>query len=62
MIVTGDDGIEQKKAGETVTAAEKNPAIPPDMTDLMSALEASLNKTKKKPATRKKKTKEKKEA
>ncbi|MFC5558980.1 Ku protein [Ureibacillus thermophilus] len=54
--------IEKKKAGETVTAAEKNPAIPPDMTDLMSALEASLNKVKKKPAAKKKKAKEKKEA
>lgn len=45
-----------------MTAAEKNPAIPPDMTDLMSALEASLNKVKKKPAAKKKKAKEKKEA
>ncbi|NLY79852.1 MAG: Ku protein [Lysinibacillus sp.] len=54
--------IEQKKKGETVTAAEKDPAIPSDMTDLMSALQASLDKTKKKPATRKRKTATKKEA
>ncbi|TQE89426.1 non-homologous end joining protein Ku [Ureibacillus terrenus] len=54
--------IEKKKAGETVTAKEKEPAIPPDMTDLMSALEASLKKVKKKPSGRKRKTQEKKEA
>lgn len=58
--------IEQKKNGEaTVTATEKDPVIPSDMTDLMAALQASLDKTstpKKKTATRKRKTKEKKEA
>lgn len=54
--------IEQKKAGEMVTAKEKKQAIPPDMTDLMSALEASLKKAEKKPSARKRKTKEKKEA
>jgi DNA end-binding protein Ku len=48
--------IEQKKTGETVTATEKESVIPSDMTDLMSALQASLDKTKKKPATRKRKT------
>lgn len=60
------DLIEQKKTGElTVTASEKEAVIPSDMTDLMAALQASLDKTsetKKKPATRKRKTKEKKEA
>ncbi|MGE7667344.1 Ku protein [Ureibacillus composti] len=58
--------IEQKKNGEaTVTATEKDPVIPSDMTDLMAALQASLDKTatpKKKTTTRKRKTKEKKEA
>lgn len=55
--------IEQKKAGETVTAKERETKIPSDMTDLMSALQASLDKTNRKPITRKKKTvKAKKEA
>lgn len=58
--------IEQKKNGEaTVSATEKETVIPSDMTDLMSALQASLDKTsptKKKTVTRKRKTKEKKEA
>ncbi|PYF04316.1 non-homologous end joining protein Ku [Ureibacillus chungkukjangi] len=59
--------IEQKKNGElTVTVSEKESVIPSDMTDLMSALQASLDKTsttKKKTTTRKRKaTAEKKEA
>jgi len=58
--------IEQKKNVEaTVTATEKDTVIPSDMTDLMAALQASLDKTatpKKKTTTRKRKTKEKKEA
>src|SRR5690606_5634027 len=52
--------IEKKKAGElTVTASEKETTIPSDMTDLMSALQASLDKTRKKSTTtttRKRKT------
>jgi DNA end-binding protein Ku len=50
--------IEEKKSGkETVTATEKEPAAAAsNVTDLMSALQASLDKTKtKKPTTRKKK-------
>lgn len=50
--------IEEKKSGEsTVTVTEKQPAATSgsNVTDLMSALQASLDKTKKKPATRKKK-------
>lgn len=50
--------IEEKKSGEsTVTVTEKQPAVASgsNVTDLMSALQASLDKTKKKPATRKKK-------
>ncbi|MDN4494952.1 Ku protein [Ureibacillus aquaedulcis] len=59
--------IEQKKNGElTVTVSEKETVIPSDMTDLMAALQASLDKTstpKKKTTTRKRKTTaEKKEA
>jgi len=59
--------IEQKKNGElTVSATEKEAVVPSDMTDLMAALQASLDKTstttKKKTATRKRKTQEKKEA
>lgn len=59
--------IEKKKAGElTVTASEKETTIPSDMTDLMSALQASLDKTRKKPTTttttRKRKTAVKKKA
>ncbi|WP_100404655.1 non-homologous end joining protein Ku [Bacillus solitudinis] len=48
--------IEEKKAGaKTVTATEKQPAAASNVTDLMSALQASLDKTKKKkPTTRKK--------
>ncbi|WP_088104914.1 Ku protein [Halalkalibacter urbisdiaboli] len=51
------DLIEEKKNGEqTVTATDKQPeAATSNVTDLMSALQASLDKTKKKkPATRKK--------
>jgi DNA end-binding protein Ku len=49
--------IEEKKTGKhTVTATEKQPAPATNVTDLMSALQASLDKTKsKKPATRKRK-------
>jgi DNA end-binding protein Ku len=51
--------IEEKKTGkETVTATEKEPAKASNVTDLMSALQASLDKTKtktKKTGTRKKK-------
>lgn len=57
--------IEQKKMGElTVTASEREAVIPADMTDLMAALQASLDKTStpKKKTTRKRKTKEIKEA
>lgn len=51
------DLIEEKKNGEkTVTATEKQPAAS-NVTDLMSALQASIDKTKKKkPATRKRTT------
>ncbi|HSO57649.1 MAG TPA: Ku protein [Paenisporosarcina sp.] len=47
--------IEEKKAGkQTVTVTDKQPAAPSNVTDLMSALQASLDKTKsKKPAPRK---------
>ncbi|MFP3916855.1 Ku protein [Lysinibacillus telephonicus] len=56
--------IEQKRSGEvTVTATEKEAVVPSDMTDLMAALQASLDRTsKKKPTVRKRKTKEKKDA
>lgn len=55
------DLIEQKRTGEiTVTAGEKEVKLPSEMSDLMSALQASLEKTKK-PAT-KRKTKAKKNA
>ena len=51
--------IEEKKAGkQTVTVSDKQPAAPSNVTDLMSALQASLDKTKKKkPAPRKRVTK-----
>ncbi|WP_274307191.1 Ku protein [Solibacillus daqui] len=52
--------IEDKKASSTVTATDKKP-LPDNVTDLMSALQASLEKTKK-PATRKRTTKTKKNA
>ncbi|MCG3089433.1 Ku protein [Sporosarcina cyprini] len=50
------DLIEEKKSGNrTVAASEKQPAAPANMTDLMAALQASLDQTKKKkPAPRKK--------
>ncbi|WP_172373592.1 Ku protein [Sporosarcina jiandibaonis] len=51
------DLIEHKKSGETVTPSEKGPDMPSNVMDLMTALQASLDKTKKKPATRKKTTK-----
>ncbi|MFJ5788538.1 Ku protein [Lysinibacillus sp. NPDC093197] len=52
--------IEEKKATNSVSASEKRP-LPDNVTDLMSALQASLDKTKK-PATRKRATKTKKNA
>ncbi len=55
--------IEKKKNGElVVTASEKEVQIPSDMTDLMTALQASLDKTRKKPTVRKRKATAKKEA
>ncbi len=47
--------IEEKKSGKfTVTTTEKQPTAPSNITDLMSALQASLDQTKKKkPAPRK---------
>lgn len=55
--------IEKKKTGEkTVSASEKETVIPSDMTDLMSALQASLDKSQKPTTTKKRKTKAKKEA
>ncbi len=55
--------IEKKKNGELiVTASEKEAKIPSDMTDLMTALQASLDKTRKKPTTRKRKAAAKKKA
>lgn len=50
------DLIEEKKAGNQIvtTTGEQQPTTPSNVTDLMSALQASLDKTKKKkPATRK---------
>jgi DNA end-binding protein Ku len=52
--------IEDKKAESTVTASDKQP-LPDNVTDLMSALQASLEKTKK-PAPRKRATRTKKNA
>ena len=49
--------IEEKKSSETVTPSEKGPDMPSNVMDLMTALQASLDKTKKKPAARKKTTK-----
>ncbi len=49
-----------KKTSSTVTATDKKP-LPDNVTDLMSALQASLDKTKK-PPTRKRTTKNKKNA
>ncbi|MDW0118502.1 Ku protein [Sporosarcina thermotolerans] len=50
--------IEEKKSGNaTVAAKEKQPISPSNTTDLMAALQASLDKTKKKkPASRKRTT------
>jgi DNA end-binding protein Ku len=47
--------IEEKKSGKfTITTTEKQPTAPSNVTDLMSALQASLDQTKKKkPAPRK---------
>lgn len=49
--------IEEKKSGkQTITATDKPSAAPSNVTDLMTALQASLDKTKKKkPAPRKRK-------
>ncbi|MGE7947901.1 Ku protein [Lysinibacillus sp. NPDC093688] len=52
--------IEEKKATSTISANDKRP-VPDNVTDLMTALQASLEKTKK-PATRKRATKTKKNA
>ena len=52
--------IDQKKSEElTVTPSEKGPDMPSNVMDLMTAFQASLDKTKpkKKPAARKKTTK-----
>ncbi|TQR19906.1 Ku protein [Psychrobacillus vulpis] len=49
--------IEEKKANNsTVSASDKQPAMPSNVTDLMSALQASLDKTKKKKPTTRKRT------
>ena len=49
--------IEEKKAGnQVVTASEKQPNVPSNVTDLMSALQASLDQTKKKKPTTRKRT------
>ncbi|ETT81055.1 Ku protein [Viridibacillus sp. FSL R5-0477] len=47
--------IEEKKNSSTVTASDRQNPMPDNVMDLMTALQASLDKTKKKP-TRKKKT------
>lgn len=49
------DLIEEKKSEHTVTANDVEKELPDNVTDLMSALQASLNKTKK--TTTKKRTK-----
>ncbi|WP_075617760.1 Ku protein [Paenisporosarcina indica] len=49
--------IEEKKAGNnTVSASEKQATVPSNVTDLMSALQASLDKTKKKKPVPRKRT------
>lgn len=49
--------IEEKKAGNNVvTTSEKQTELPSNVTDLMSALQASLDKTKKKKPTPRKRT------
>lgn len=52
--------IEEKKASSTVITSDKRP-LPDNVTDLMSALQASLDKTKK-PVTKKRTTRAKKNA
>lgn len=52
--------IEEKKATNTISTSDKRP-VPDNVTDLMTALQASLEKTKK-PATRKRATRTKKNA
>ncbi|MEY9972939.1 DNA end-binding protein Ku [Lysinibacillus sp. RC46] len=52
--------IEEKKATNTISTSDKRP-VPDNVTDLMTALQASLEKTKK-PTTRKRATKTKKNA
>lgn len=53
--------IEEKKATNTIATSDKQRPIPENVTDLMTALQASLEKTKK-PATRKRTTRTKKNA
>ncbi|MFJ8066323.1 Ku protein [Psychrobacillus sp. NPDC096426] len=49
--------IEEKKSGNNiVTTSEKQPELPSNVTDLMSALQASLDRTKKKKPTTRKRT------
>lgn len=48
--------IEQKKSGEKVVTATANQPEASNVTDLMSALQASLDKTKKKPVRKKRTT------
>ncbi|WP_093273416.1 Ku protein [Psychrobacillus sp. OK032] len=49
--------IEEKKASnQVVTTSEKQPDLPSNVTDLMSALQASLDRTKKKKPTTRKRT------
>lgn len=49
--------IEEKKAGNNiVTTSDKQTELPSNVTDLMSALQASLDKTKKKKPTTRKRT------
>ncbi|MFF2755090.1 Ku protein [Psychrobacillus sp. NPDC058041] len=51
------DLIEEKKAGNnTITTTEKQPVVASNVTDLMAALQASLDKTKKKKPTTRKRT------
>jgi DNA end-binding protein Ku len=52
--------IESKKSGKTITPKEREPAAASNVTDLMAALQASIDKTK--PAVAKKKTTRKKAA
>jgi DNA end-binding protein Ku len=51
------DLIEEKKTGnKTVSTTEKQPNAPSNVTDLMTALQASLDKTKKKKPVQRKRT------